>query len=114
MKYRYKGTGIIIETFKGNALFYKLKTKLPLDVITDLFTAEQETKADIPLHIETESQWLADWGFSSVETFESFEYGCEMKVAFEIKSTSYNPNMKHGNVFIGPCRNLNLVEMHRL
>ena len=114
MPYRYRGTGVVIETFKGNALFYKLKTKLPLDVITKLFTAEKEAKTEIPTHLETESHWLADWGFSSADVFDSFQDGCEMEVQFEIKSTSYNPNMKHGNVFIGPCRNLNLVKVSRL
>ncbi len=113
MLYRYKGTGVVVETFKGNALFYKLKTKLPLEKIMELFTAEQETKAEIPAHFETESHWLADWGFSSADVFDSFQAGCEMEVEFEIKSTSYNPDMKHGKVFIGPCRNLNAVRVSR-
>ena len=30
------------------------------------------------------------------------------------KSTTYNRNMKHGDKFIGPCRNLNVTTVKKL
>ena len=47
---RYTGTGIIVEKYKGNALFYKLKTKLPLETIQAVFTSAPELQKDIPSH----------------------------------------------------------------
>ena len=46
---RYTGTGIIVEKYKGNALFYKLKTKLPLETIQAVFTSAPELQKDIPV-----------------------------------------------------------------
>ena len=110
---RYTGTGIIVEKYKGNALFYKLKTKLSLETIQAVFTSAPELQKDIPDHWETESHWLADWNLSSLELFDNMAEGVEIEVSFEVKSTTYNRNMKHGDKFIGPCSNVNVTTVKK-
>ncbi|MBC8544722.1 MAG: hypothetical protein ACLR23_05670 [Clostridia bacterium] len=110
---RYRGRGIIVSKHKGNALFYRLKTKLPVEIIQSIFLCKPESLDQVPAHWEKESQWLADWEFSSIDLFESYQIGSELEVEYEIKSTSYSHNVRHGNVDIGPFRNLNVTKVRR-
>ena len=114
MPSNYTGSGTIVKKYKGNALFYKLKNNLPLNVITSLFTSNSEKKEEIPQHLEIETQWLSDWNSSSIDLFESINNEEEIDVKFEITSTKYNQTMKHGNTDIGPCRNLNITKISRI
>lgn len=106
---RYQGRGTVVSKYKGNALFYKLKIKLPLSEIQAIFLSEKETPEQLVQHWEIESHWLADWKKESMTLYESITDGDEVEVEFEIKSTSYSPDMKHNGISIGPFRNLNVT-----
>lgn len=111
---RYQGKGIVVSKYKCNALFYKLKVKLPLSVIQTIFVSEKETPEQLVQHWDMESHWLADWKKESITLFESITDGNQVEVEFEIKSTSYSPDMKHNGVSIGSFRNLNVTMVKKV
>ena len=107
----FKGKGIIIGKYKGNALFYQLQDKVSLGNILSVSLGKPELSEEVPSHYESETHWLADWDFKTENLFNSINETNEVEVEFEIKSTAYIKDMRHDHKSIGSCRNLNAIKI---
>ena len=93
---------------RGNAIFYHVVGKLDLAPILQHRLNQSETLEEAVAHWNSEQHWLADWNNQS--PFQGFCLNCE--VAFDIKSSTYYPTMKHDQN-LSCVRNINITSIER-